>query len=78
MLMAGDAPPGMPFEKISGVMIALQFDTNEQANETFHALQEGGQVTMPLSPSFWAETFGMLTDQFGVSWAINGKPVAFG
>lgn len=78
MLMAGDSPPGMTYERISGVMIALQFDTNEQATETFHALAQGGQVSMPLSPTFWAENFGMLTDQFGVSWAVNGKPVEFG
>ncbi len=25
-----------------------------------------------------ARTFGMLTDRFGVSWAVNGEPVAFG
>ena len=68
----------MPYEKISGVMIALQLDSNEQATEMFHALAQSGQVTMPLSPTFWAETFGMLTDQFGVSWAVNGKAVEFG
>lgn len=33
---------------------------------------------MPLTPSFWAKTFGMLADRFGVSWAVNGEPVPFG
>jgi PhnB protein len=33
---------------------------------------------MPLAPSFWAKTFGMLNDRFGVSWAVNGEPVPFG
>lgn len=23
------------------------------------------------------EAFGMLTDRFGVSWAVNGGPIAF-
>ena len=77
MLMAGDTPPGMPYEEISGVMIALQFDSNDQATEAFQALAQGGQETMPLSPTFWAEIFGMVTDQFGVSWAVNGKAVPF-
>jgi uncharacterized glyoxalase superfamily protein PhnB len=27
--------------------------------------------------AFWAKTFGMLTDRFGVSWAVNGEPIAF-
>lgn len=78
MLMAGDTPPGMPWEKITGVMIALQFDSNQQAGEIFKALAHDGEVTMPLSPTFWTEIFGMVTDQFGVSWAVNGKPTEFG
>lgn len=32
---------------------------------------------MPLPPTFWAKTFGMLTDRFGVSRAVNGEPIAF-
>ena len=78
MLFAGDTPPGMPYEGVKGVMLAIQYDTVDQAHGAFHALSQGGQVTMPLSPSFWAKTFGMLTDRFGVSWAVNGEPVPFG
>jgi PhnB protein len=76
MLFAGDTPPGMPFEGIKGVMIALQYDTNDQAHSAFNALSQGGQVTMPMAPAFWAESFGMLTDRFGISWAVNGVPIA--
>jgi PhnB protein len=78
MLFAGDTPPGMPYEGVKGVMLALQYDTIDQAHGAFHALSQGGQVTMPLAPSFWAKSFGMLTDRFGVSWAVNGEPIAFG
>ena len=77
MLFAGDAPPGMPFEGMKGVMLAIQYDTIDQAHGAFHALSQGGRVTMPLAPTFWAKTFGMLTDRFGVSWAVNGEPIAF-
>jgi PhnB protein len=75
LLMAGDVPPGMPFDGMQGVMLALQYDTVAQAEQAFAALLPGGQVTMPLAPAFWARTFGMLTDRFGVSWAINGEPL---
>jgi len=75
MIFAGDVPPGMPFEGIKGVMIAVQYDGVDQAHSAFHALSQGGRVTMPLAPAFWAQTFGMLTDRFGVSWAINGAPI---
>ena len=77
MLMAGDTPPGMAFEGMKGVMLALQYDSVDAAHGAFHALSQGGQVTMPLMPAFWAKTFGMLTDRFGVSWAVNGAPIAF-
>lgn len=73
LLFAGDMPPGMPFDGIKGVMLALEYDTVEQAEAAFAALAEGGQVTMALAPAFWARTFGMLTDRFGVGWAINGE-----
>jgi PhnB protein len=75
MLFAGDAPPGMPFEGMKGVMLALQYDSVDQAHTVFHALSKGGQITMPLAPAFWSKTFGMLTDRFGVSWAVNGEPI---
>ena len=76
MLFAGDTPPGMPYEGVKGVMLAVQYDSIDQAHSAFHALSQGGQVTMPLAPAFWAKTFGMLTDRFGVSWAVNGEPIA--
>lgn len=31
----------------------------------------GGIVTMPLEPTFWAVRFGMMIDQFGVPWMVN-------
>lgn len=74
-LFAGDTPPGMAYEGMKGVMLALQYDTVDQAHGAFHALSQGGQVTMPLAETFWAKSFGMLTDRFGVSWAVNGEPV---
>jgi PhnB protein len=77
MLFAGDAPPGMPFEGMKGVMLALQYDTVAQAESVFRSLGHGGMVTMPMAPAFWSKTFGMLTDRFGVSWAVNGEAVDF-
>ena len=75
MLFAGDQPPGMPYEGVKGVMLTVQYDTVAQAQEAFKKLAEGGKVTMPMMPSFWAKTFGMVTDRFGVSWAVNGEPI---
>lgn len=75
-LMAGDCPPGIPYEGMKGVMLALTYPTVAAATEAFAALADGGRVTMPLAPTFWAKVFGMVTDRFGVSWAINGEPIS--
>lgn len=54
----------------AGVSLALSVATKEEAETRFAALVEGGQVTMPLGPTFFAPAFGSLTDRFGVSWLV--------
>ncbi len=71
-LMAGDAPGGQPFEGMKGCMLTMSYENVAEATRTFEALAAGGKVTMPLQETFWAERFGMLTDRYGTSWAING------
>ncbi len=77
VLMAGDTPPGVPYTPMQGAMLALTVDTVAEAQRIFHALADGGSVQMPLADTFWAETFGMVTDRFGTAWGINGasKPM---
>ena len=70
MLFAGDTPPGVPYEGVKGVMLALQYDTVDEAHGAFHALSQGGQVTMPLGETFFSKRFGMLTDKFGIGWMV--------
>ena len=71
VLMGGDAHPGMPFAGIKGFSVAIQVGTPEEAERVFGALSENGTIMMPLTETFWAVRFGMLTDQFGVPWMIN-------
>jgi PhnB protein len=75
-LMAGDTPPGVPFEGMKGVMMTLTYDKVADAERVFAAFAEGGTVTMPLGETFWAQTFGMVTDRYGTGWGINGGPKA--
>jgi PhnB protein len=71
-LYAGDCPSHVPYEGIKGFHLSLNFDAVEDGEEIFNLLAEGGQVNMPYGPAFWAEKFGMVTDKYGVSWAVNG------
>lgn len=73
-IMAGDAPPGVPFQGIQGCMMAITYPTAAEATRVFNALAEGGKVGMPLAETFWADTFGMVTDRFGTPWGVNGGP----
>ena len=75
MLYAGDSPANVPYEGIKGVAITLDYDSVAEAERVFAALAEGGKVTMPMQPAFWAKRWGMLVDKFGTPWIINGEPV---
>jgi PhnB protein len=73
-LYGGDRMTGMaPFEGIKGVSITLNFDDVAEAGRVYQALADGGQVLMPLAPTFWAKSFAMLVDKFGAPWTINGE-----
>ncbi len=73
MLFAGDAPANLPYEGIKGVSLTLNYDTTGEAQKIFTALADGGQVTMPITPTFWARLCGMVVDRFGTSWIVNGE-----
>lgn len=40
-------------------------------DDYWDALSKGGAVTMPMDKAPWGDTFGMLTDKFGVNWMVN-------
>ncbi len=42
-----------------------------EAERVFRQLAEGGEVTIPLQETFFSPAYGILTDQFGISWKIN-------
>ena len=70
-LMGSDAHPEMPYDGIKGCDVAVQVNTADEAEQLFAALAEGGSIQMPMSETFWAIRFGMVTDRFGVPWMIN-------
>jgi PhnB protein len=72
ILMASDAMLGHPYGGMKGFSLSLMYPTPAEAQRAWDALADGGQVTMPLQKTFWAEAFGMLTDRFGVPWMVNG------
>ena len=72
LLMASDSMVGQPTQGMKGFSLSLIYPTVAEAQRMFAALAEGGQVTMPIAKTFWAEAFGMLVDRFGTPWMVNG------
>ena len=70
VVMASDAPPGHQKET-GGFSLSLGGIDAVKGEEIFNKLSEGGSVTMPFGPTFWAKGFGMCTDRFGIPWMIN-------
>lgn len=54
----------------TGVSLALQVKNDAEAKEVFEALAKGGQIQQPLMATFFATSFGMVADKFGVGWMI--------
>ena len=57
--------------KFEGFKLSLSVQTVAEADRAFNALAEGGNITMPLSQTFWSPRFGMVTDRFGVAWMVT-------
>jgi PhnB protein len=53
-----------------GFALSITVENEAQADRTFAALADGGQIGMPLGKTFFSPRFGMVTDRFGVSWMV--------
>ncbi|AKM80494.1 TPA: VOC family protein [Candidatus Saccharibacteria bacterium] len=74
-VMAADTPKGIEFQTGSRVSLTLNGDDEPLLRSYWEKLAAGGKVTVPLEKAPWGDTFGMLTDKFGVEWMIDIGPV---
>jgi len=72
LLVSDGRCAGQPSFK--GVTLSLIVRDEAEAERRFGALADGGQVQMPLAPTFFSKRFGMLADRFGVSWMVLVRP----
>jgi len=68
---AMDAPPGREGTPGDNFSIAIQTDSEAQADAIFSKLSAGGTVMMPLEKTFWSAKFGMFADKFGIKWMVS-------
>jgi len=70
IMMSDDPRPDSP-TSAGNISLAIGLNDPGRAEQIFTNLAVGGSVIMPLTKTYWAEAFGMLSDKFGVRWMIN-------
>ncbi len=56
--------------EFKGFSLSLTAASDAEAQRLFKALSDGGKVEMPMMKTFYASSFGMVADRFGVSWMV--------
>ena len=67
-LIAADEPASLPPQ---GFALSLNERDPQIATKLFEALSEGGVVALPLQKTPWSDSFGIITDRFGINWIFN-------
>lgn len=70
-LMAADTPNSMEHNPGSSIAVSLSGEDEAELRGYFEGLSAGGTVTAPFEKAPWGDTFGMLTDKFGINWMVN-------
>jgi PhnB protein len=69
-LLGADALPGT-YERPAGFTLTLSVNDPQEAERYFAELARDGVARMPLQETFWALSYGVAVDRFGVPWEIN-------
>lgn len=69
--MAADTPNAMEYQPGTNISISLSGDNFEELSGYFAMLSVGGIISMPLEKAPWGDSFGMITDKYGVNWMVN-------
>lgn len=73
VIMMSDDPRPESEPTNSNISLAVGLNDPALAQQLFDNLSAGGTIIMPITKTYWAEAFGMLTDKFGVKWMINSE-----
>jgi len=68
-LMASDTDKASP--AAAKIDLSLMGSDDIRLHEIFGKLSKDGKINSPLHKEFWGDTFGSLTDKFGINWMIN-------
>lgn len=60
-----------PYTIGNHLSLSLWGDDIEEGRKYIDALAEGGRVNMPYEEQMWGDTYGHITDKFGIDWSVN-------
>lgn len=69
--MAADTPNQMGYTPGANISMSLSGENHAELKGFYEKLAAGGTIGMPLEKAPWGDTFGMLTDKFGINWMVN-------
>ncbi len=69
--MASDGRSTTEVEAEPTIQLSLSGDNSQELTAYFEKLSSEGTVREPLVEAPWGDTFGMLTDKFGINWMVN-------
>jgi PhnB protein len=76
LLMGSDDPTTDSFGPVRGMQVNFSVADVDEAKRVFDALADGGEITMPITATFWSPMFGMCVDRFGTPWMVNAEAPA--
>jgi PhnB protein len=72
LLMAADVPSHMDYTRgVNDGSVSLSGDDETELTGYWTKLTEGATVSQPLEKAPWGDSFGMLSDKFGITWLVN-------
>lgn len=70
-LMCIDSAVSHNFTFTPSMSLYVDCESADEIRRIYRALEDGGQVLMPLDAYDFAEQFGWVNDRFGVSWQLS-------
>lgn len=73
-IMAADTPKHMEYNPGGTVSMSLSGHEEEILKGYWDKLSQGAKINQPLEKAPWGDTFGMLTDKYGIEWMVDILP----
>ena len=71
ILMGSDMVGPGGLKKGNNISLSLSCSSEEETNNYFSNLADGGRIVEDLKLQFWGAMFGVLTDKFGITWMLT-------